>query len=282
MGQGLSFSLAFVATNALIVDLAPPGALGRAIAVFGTTTLGTHAIGPTLGEWILEHFGFPALAWTSATAALVACVVFSSVPEPRTTHEKAPASPGLVALAVRRGAWGALVGAVGSALAFGAAMNFIPVFVRSRALHSFAPFFVAYVVAAVLVRLVAGGLGDRVGHRAVAGCSLVVFAVSVAALGLVSSSTVLAGIGFFFGATHGWVYPSLNALFLHDVPPSRRGRAMALFNLAFNGGVTVAAFVGGEIAERHGYSTLWLVAGACAGAGVLGLTVDRPSLLAGD
>jgi predicted MFS family arabinose efflux permease len=53
---------------------------------------------------------------------------------------------------------------------------------------------------------------------------------------------------------------------------------MAVFNLAFNGGVTVAAFAGGEIAERLGYSALWLAAGTCAATGAFFLFLPSASL----
>jgi MFS family permease len=279
LGQGLAFALTFVATNALVADLAPPRALGRAIAVFGTTTLATHAIGPTLGELIAGTYGFPVLYAASGASACLAVVAFSfigeSAPE-RADPRAGEAEVGLVSLVARPGARSALFGAFTSALSFGAAMNFMPIFVRSRGLPSYSPFFASYVVAAVVVRLGAGGLGDRFGHRRIGAGALFLFSMVVAMLSRVDSTAMLVSLAFVFGATHGLVYPSLNALFLDGAPSSARGRAMAGFTLAFNVGMTTAAFAGGEIAERAGYASMWLFVGTLAVVGAISVAVDRP------
>jgi MFS family permease len=278
MVQGVAFALAFVATNGLIVDLAPRQALGRAISIFGTTTLATHAIGPALGELLLRTFGFRALCAQSAagaTAAIGIGLMIREAPRPAPETKAQATSTGLLALSLRPGAWSALVGGVASALAFGTAMNFMPIFVKSRQLPSFSPFFTAYVLAAISVRLVAGGLGDRIGHRRVAAFALSVFALVVTGFSQVASTPMLVGLALAFGVTHGWTYPSLNALFLEDVPERARGRAMALFSLSFNVGVLLAAFTGGEIAERFGYSAMWQTMGALSVVGVVALWIDR-------
>lgn len=278
MMQGLAFALAFVASNAVVVDLAPRGALGRAIAIFGTTTLVTHALGPTVAELILRHLGFRSLCALSASGATLATVVYTFIPEPpRSVHRPKPGgpAPGLVSLALRPRARSALGGGVTSALAFGTAMNFMPIFALGRGLPSFSPFFEAYVVSAIFVRVAAGGLGDRIGYRKVALVSLGFFGCIVAAMSLVHRTPVLVALALAFGLAHGFAYPSLNALFVEDAPPEARGRAMALFNLSFNLGVTLAAFTGGEVAERLGYSAMWLIAGGLSLLGVVALVVDR-------
>lgn len=276
--QGASFALAFVSANALILEVTPRSAMGRALSIFGTTTLTTHAVGPAIGEWILETFGFRSLCYASAAAtgasALVALFIPKTEPLPR-PGSGAPADIGFVALCLRKGARSALAGGLTSALAFGAAMNFMPIFVHSRGIESFSPFFTAYVIAAIGVRVVAGGLGDRLGYRRVALGALGAFSVIVAGFAAVQHTVTLVSLAFVFGIAHGWCYPSLNALFVTDAPANVRGRAMAAFNLSFNVGVTLAAFTGGEIAERLGYSAMWITMGALAFAGVIALVLDR-------
>lgn len=277
MAQGIAFAFAFVATNALVADLSPPRALGRAISIFGTTTLVTHAVGPVVGEALLHELGFRALCFASvasACAALVVYVLLREPPRPGASPDSR-ASAGLVALSMRPGAWSALVAGTASALAFGATTNFMPIFVHSRGIPSFSPFFTAYVVSAIFVRLVSGGLGDRFGYRTVGSWSLAAFAVVVGGFAKVHATPLLVGLALAFGIAHGWTYPSLNALFLEGAPASARGRAMALFNLSFNAGVTLAAFSGGEIAEHFGYSAMWLVMAGFPFLGVLALVIDR-------
>lgn len=276
LAQGMAFSLAFVATNALIVDLAPAGALGRAIAIFGTATLLTHALGPSLGEWVSHRWGFAVMWRLAAGTSIVALVCFATL-RMRSRAERDQSEPdlGMLALSVRRGAAGALVAGIATAMAFGTAIHFIPIFVRARELSSHTPFFVSYVAAAIAVRLLAGGLGDRLGHRRVATVAVIVFSLAVAAFALVHGSLLLSLIALGFGAAHGFAYPSMNALFVEGAPITSRGRAMAVFNLAFNVGITISAFAAGELAERLGYSWMWIVMGLMAAGGALALALDR-------
>ena len=93
-------------------------------------------------------------------------------------------------------------------------------------------------------------------------------------LALVHDTATLIVCALAFGLTHGVAYPAMNALFVEGAPARARGRAMALYNLSFNVGLTVAAFAAGEIAERAGYPVMWLTMGAAALLGAAALVVD--------
>ncbi|MBX3127158.1 MAG: MFS transporter [Polyangiaceae bacterium] len=279
--QGVAFSLFFVSANAVVADLAPEGRLGRAIAVFGTTTLAAHALGPTLGELVIARAGFARLFQLSAIAGLLSlCGVFA-VGETRRPTPEGEAPVGVLALALRPGMRSVLLSAFAAAMAFGAAIHFMSVFVRAQGMTTHAPFFVAYVALAIGVRLALGGLGDRVGHRRVGALATLVFGVSVLGLSQVHGPAALAVVGACFGAAHGLAYPSLNALFLQEAGPSARGRAMASFNLSFNVGMTVAAFVAGRVAEHLGYGAMWTMMGVVAILGGLGVWRDGAARLSG-
>lgn len=283
LGQGVAFSMAFVATNATIVDLAPPGALGRAIAWFGATTLVSHAIGPSLGEWVARRLGFDLLFLLSAAVALAAIPLYLGVTDvARPSTDPDAAATGLRALALRRGGPGPLLCALGVAVTFGTALNFMPVFVRARGITSHAPFFVAYVTAAIGVRVLAGGLGDRVGHRAVGIFGAVGFALAAFGFAFVHSIWQLATLALVFGLAHGLSYPSINAAFVMGAPARARGRAMALYNLSFNVGVTLSAFVAGEVAHHFDYATMWFVSGAVSLSGALAFALDRGAVASGE
>lgn len=283
LGQGVAFSLAFVATNATIVDLAPAGSLGRAIAWFGATTLISHAVGPSLGEWVATTWGFRSLFLLSAAVALASLPLYFAVHDvPRPQSSPAMARTAARALFFRRGGLGPLACALGTAVTFGTALNFMPVFVRARGLPSHAPFFVTYVAAAIMVRIFAGGLGDRVGHRRVGLVGAVGFALAALGFAFVGARWQLIGVSLGFGLAHGLAYPAMNAAFVGSAPAQARGRAMALFNLAFNLGVTLSAFVAGELAERFDYRVMWAVSAALSLVGALVFFVDRPALSAAD
>jgi MFS family permease len=170
---------------------------------------------------------------------------------------------------------GALASALGSAVTFGTAINFMPTFVRARGLPSHAPFFIAYVVAAIFVRVTLGGLGDRVGHRRVGLGGALGFTLAAVGFAFVHAPWQLVALALAFGVAHGVAYPSMNAAFLAGTPATARGRGMALFNLSFNVGVTLSAFVAGEVAERVSYAAMWGVAGLLSAVGAVVFALDR-------
>lgn len=278
--HGGAFSLCFVAVNALVVELAPPGALGRAIAMFGTTTLAAHAIGPALGEWVAHRYGFPTLFVAAGVMGLLAVGGFAAAGDRSTATPAAGEDVSMWRLAVRPGGRGVLAGALAAALAFGSAIHFVPVFVRARGLDSHAPFFISYVISAVVVRLLGGGLGDRVGHRRVGIVAALMFSVAVMGLSLVQGTVLLVVLALCYGVAHGWAYPAMNAEFVAAAPERARGRAMALYNLSFNVGMTLSAFAAGEIAERASFTTMWLVMGGAASLGAVAMWLDRPRVAA--
>jgi predicted MFS family arabinose efflux permease len=67
----------------------------------------------------------------------------------------------------------------------------------------------------------------------------------------------------------------MNALFVQGAGANERGRAMALYNLSFSLGTTLAAFLAGEIAQRFGYGTMWRAVAVSALIGSAALFLDR-------
>jgi predicted MFS family arabinose efflux permease len=120
-------------------------------------------------------------------------------------------------------------------------------------------FFLGFTVAAVGCRFSFGGLGDRVGRRAVSIWMLVGYAASAALMRhLEVDALVLYGV--VFGAAHGLLYPTLNALLLEFLPSGRRGLGMVLYNGAFNLGTSVGSLGWGLLAKRSGYPAIYEVA----------------------
>jgi len=262
--QGVSFTSAFVTASTLAVELAPPTRRGEALGIFGISTLTTHAIAPALGEVVARRWGFPTLFAVGGTLGLVAAALTLSIRVPRSTHAATHARR----LPRHATLWLGAVTMVACGMGFGAVLTFVPTFVHAIGLQRVAPFFVSYTVAAVAVRIVLGGLSDRVGRHRVLLPSIAVLAVAVLALGWVHSMAALVAIGLVFGAGQGMVYPTANALMVDMSHPGNLGRVQTLFSGSFSVGVAASAFLFGGVIERFGYRTAFAVAGACIGVGL--------------
>ena len=151
-------------------------------------------------------------------------------------------------------------------VAFGTVITYVPTFTLDARLGPVAIFFLAYTAAAVLSRVLGGGLGDTRGHRPVIVAALALFTLSVIALAGARSPLGLAGAGLLFGVAQGIVYPTLNAFTVDRAHVDELGRAQTLYNGAFNLGTTTGSLALGHVAEAFGHRTMFLTAAAVVAA----------------
>lgn len=270
--QGVAFTSAFVTASTLAAELAPLAIRGRALGIFGISTLLTHALAPALGELVAHRFGFPALFALAGTLGLGSVALSLAVQSPRRD-----AVPLVVAdrPSIRRAPvlWLAAATMVACGVGFGAVLTFVPTFVHVVGIARVAPFFLAYSLAAIAVRLILGGLSDRVGRRRVLFPAMAVLALAILALGSVHDVPALIVVGLFFGAGQGMVYPTANALMVDLSHAGNLGRVQTLFAGSFSGGVAISAFVFGRVIEHYGYGVAFTAASGCVvlGMGLLWL-----------
>lgn len=270
--QGIAFAMALVAGSALAVDEAPPDRLALALGVFGLTMLSNNALAPVLVEEIAQRRGWEPAFLLAAGAALLSALLSLRVRERVRPDAGAEVSrlrdvifqPG----ARRIGVVVALAGAV-----FGAMFTFPQPFALELGMERVRALFLAYTVAAVVARLGLGPFTDRWGRRRVSLVALVLYAAAAgmtATLGEVG----LAAVGAIFGLAHGLFYPTFNALAVQDVGAHARGKAMALFNAAFNVGYSVGVFGLGLLAQVMGYPPVFVLASVIALLALLVLAAD--------
>ncbi len=264
--QGVSFTCAFVTASTLAVELAPASRRGEALGIFGISTLTTHAIAPALGEVVARRWGFPVLFAVAGTLGLVACGLTLRIRVPRVAHGAASATRTLPRSATL---WLGAATMIACGVGFGAVLTFVPTFVHAIGLERVAPFFVSYTVAAVGVRIVLGGVSDRVGRHRVLLPSIALLACAVLALGWVRSMPALVTVGLLFGAGQGMVYPTANALMVDLSNPGNLGRVQTLFSGSFSVGVAVSAFLFGGMIERFGYHVTFATAAGCVALGLV-------------
>src|SRR5262249_44779381 len=157
---------------------APPARRAAALGLFGVSTLGTHAIAPTIGELLIDHGGFPLLFVVAASYSVIGLALTIGL-SPSRVHPTARTSR----IAVTPALVGTLVVVALAGIAFGTVITFMPTFVEYDAkLGSVSTFFLSYTAAAIATRFGASGLGDTFGHRRVIVPALGVLAVAIAAL----------------------------------------------------------------------------------------------------
>jgi MFS family permease len=133
----------------------------------------------------------------------------------------------------------------------------------------------SFSVSALLLRPVAGRLGDRRGRRVLIVGGAVVVAVAVAGYNLATSLTMLIGFRLLTGVGEAFFFTGVATAVNDLAPDERRGEAVSFFSLALWGGIAVGPVLGETILGRSSFHIVWWLA---AGTGLVaaGLALRIP------
>jgi MFS family permease len=277
--QGVAFSVFFIANFTVVVDLVPPDRRGQALGIFGISGLVSGAVGPALGELLVQAAGFRGLFLAAAVLPLLAAGISARLPlppEPRRI-DTGEGLPGLLRGIVSAPRLPMTLGAA-FGLGQGVMFTFFPTYALDLGVRWVGLFAVTYSGAALGVRATASGLADTIGRRAViipalalqAGATVLLSSLGLLARSLgVPAGPFLALAGLLAGAAHGLLYPALTALVVDVTPSERRGRVVGVFMAFILLGQAGGAAGFGHLAHAVGYGPMFgilsiLLAGACA------------------
>ncbi len=277
--QGLSYALVVTAVGTLVADVAPRERLNQALGLSGASMLVMNAVAPAVAEPLAATAGWQVVFGVAAVAGLVAACLATRVREPKWTPGVAGRG-GMAALLAQPIArhYGLVVALTGAT--FGAVFTFEPPYALALGRERVGGFFVAYACAAILVRIVFGGVPARVGSYRVARGALVLYACVVAGLAC-ARAPFLEPLGALFGLAHGLFFPAVNALAVTAVRPHERGRMIAVFTGAFAAGLSVGSTGLGHLAAWGGYPAVFVVAAGGTVAALVVLMASPPLRAAG-
>ena len=269
---GVAEGFYFVAGFAALADLAPPGRTGEALSINSLALYLGLALGPLLGELLLDTGGFTAAWIGGATLALVAMILAIRLPEtlpPRQTDARDSEAAPLI----HRAAIGPGVSLFTGVAAMSGYLFLAGPHAEGLGLDAWSVLFLLFSGVVIAIRIGFARLPDRVpplrpGAAALGLCAtgLLVAALASGVVGLlVGTSLLAAGVAF--------MTPALFAATFARVPASERGAASGtatfFIDLGFGGGPLVLGFV-----AAASNSPLAFAAGAAiAWAGALGTLV---------
>lgn len=284
LALGAGEALFFVAGLAAATDLAPENRRGESISLVSLSLYLGIAIGPLLGEWVREGYGFEAV-WVVTAALYVVSVGLSwIVPETlvRTSAEQAAKDPprkqslihprgvmpGLLALC---GVWG-----------MGPFFTFIPLLAGDLGLGTSGPFLGAFATVVVVLRFLGARLPDRLGATALAGSALVATAVGLLISGLAVARIIPVAEGLLFGtivfgAGIAFTMPAIMAMAVVGVRPDERGAVVGTAGLFVDSAFALSPAVLGFVAAAVGYPATFVASAVIAAVGAIYLRIRPPA-----
>jgi len=265
--HGIVWSGLLTATMASLAHVLPEDRRADGMSLYGLASPGGVIVGPLLGLWIHQRWGFAPIGWYLAVLFLLLGALGTTLPKDH-PHGRAEGfrwpeatvvAPSFVLFCVALG-----YGALGSYTAQEALDLHMPV--PSAFLSSMA-------VGMVLMRLamLRRGFGRRPIRKlpamlvgAFAGMAL------LASLPGGTSRHVIAAL--IYGAGYSMLHTLINAKLLESVDPKRRGAAFGTLLFAFDAGIGLGSFTLGWVIGHHSYRAGWAL-------GALAMLVALPVAL---
>jgi len=274
--HGLCLALVLNSATTLVSAEVPFERLGHALAVFGSSLLATHAVAPALSELLASQHGWPTVFWFATVLAVLGVLASLRVQEAPRSRDEGASALGFVPLLRRPRTQRVVLTIAAAGASFGTVFTFHQPYALSLGMQHVSGFFLAYAACALLSRLWLTTRLQGVDRKQLSAWFMLLYAAAVVCA-VWLRPLVLEGVGAVMGVAQGVFYPVFNALAVEGVEPRQRGSMMALYHGGFNGGIAGALLLGGNVAERFGYPTLFVGSALITAAAALSL---RQSTLA--
>jgi MFS family permease len=265
--HGIVWSGLLTATMASLSHVLPEDRRADGLSLYGLASPGGVIVGPLLGLWIFERWGFAPIGWYLALLFLLLGALATTLPvdhphgrpEGFKWPDASVATPCLILFCVALG-YGAL-GTYTAQEALALGMKLPSAFLSSMA------------VGMVIMRLamLRRGFGRRP-IRKLPGMLLGAFVGLVLLAALPGGTLRHVVSALLYGAGYSMLHTLLNAKLLESADPKRRGSAFGALLFAFDAGIGLGSFSLGWTIGHYGYRTGWAL-------GALALIVALPLTL---
>jgi predicted MFS family arabinose efflux permease len=273
--RGVGFGIATVVFAALMVEFAPPGRRGEALGLLGIAIALPAIFCTALGLWLVDRFGYGTVFLLGAIAPLLGIVaVIGLRTGPTPGREGAARTAGFFAGLGRGPLLRVFLLFAATTTAAGVIVTFLPLAVSSGSgLFSAAGALLVVGIASAASRWWAGRFGDRSDPRLLLPPGLLAAALGMIALP--AGGALLVGGAALFGIGFGLLQNVTLVLIMGRVSESEYGLGSTLWNVAFDAGTGLGAFLFGFVIAALGYFwAFYLCAGLVASALVL-VRLDR-------
>lgn len=256
--HGISFSFSTVALLAFNTMFIPKDKIGEGIGWSVVTTTLATAMGPNLGLWLVDHFGYKACFAAAAIGTIIPNLCFLVVPNRQEPHVPGKSakfnvndfiSLQIFPFALLTGLFSCCNGIVNS---------FLALLGDERGIKGVGVFFTAYSVILIVTRPITGKLYDRKGIKFIMYPSVALAALSMLLLGKATSTWIVLLAGVLKALGQGTGAPSIQAHCLKKLGRDKAGVVSSTCYMGNDIGNTVGPAIGGLIASRAGYGSMFI------------------------
>lgn len=258
--HGISIAAFSTAFLALVADIAPVENRGELIGYMSLVNPIGMAVGPAIGGYLMEIYGYTALFLLSTILAcfglLFSLPIINPIVEVQEQVINSDSSFWLKLLAPRIRIPAILLLIIG--LTLGNLHTFVALFIKSvEANLNPGLFYTVVAIASFCSRLFSGRASDKFGQGLFITLSLICYTLAMLILLNANSSVEFLLAAMVQGIGGGTLIPMISAMITDRSYSHERGRTFSLCMIGFDIGVAVAGPVFGGIAQQIGYRNIF-------------------------
>lgn len=270
MMHGFAFGMVSISSNTILIDIMPASRRGEGLGYFGLSNNFAMATGPMVGMWLLEHYSYETIFYSSFCVSLCSFLIGSMI---KTKYRPKVSSKEPISLdrfILLKGI-PAGVNMIFLAIPYGVMTSFIAIYAKELSVEGKPTSFYLFLAAGIaLSRIFSGKLVDRGKMLLVIKVGIAVGGCAFLLLGLLPyldiphlyiskglySSALMIGVGY------GILFPAMNSLFVALAPNNKRGTATSTYLTTWDLGIGVGLWGGGCMSEISSFSTTFMVGGS--------------------
>jgi len=256
--HGIGVALGFTASITYIVDITPSQRLNEGLGIFGVAALVGLAAGPSIAEPVIQNLGFDVFFMTAACFGLVSLTLGLFIAESYVSTGRPAGSISFFTILKRKKVfWGAVL-SIFMGIGGGVQGAFVSPYGQHLGLPGVSFYFIAYSIAAVLVRVFGSKLTNRIGEEKIVPWAFTIMGCGFLVLVGVTNIPMLALAGLITGIGHGFLFPCLNTMMIRGEKAENRGKISGAFSGGMDSGMFLGSFIMGYIGEWFGYRPIFI------------------------
>lgn len=245
--HGFSTGFKPTGTAAYIADIVPFNRRGESMGVHGLIGSLGMAFGPFLGGWIVQHFDFNVLFYTSSILAFLSIAIIYNMKETLPQDRKQKFNLSLLKInrheIIDKSVMPVVIVVFFCLFSYGAVLTLVPDLSKSIGLKNKGFFFLVYTFASIGVRFIAGKWSDKHGRAKVLIIGSFILLVSILILVFTHNVWMLSAAAIFFGVANGIISPITQAWTIDLCDDANRGKAVATMYIALEAGIGIGALL---------------------------------------